>query len=79
MAHCPANKPRLTERSAGVYSLQGDVFFGLQPDELMPLLERFYRERAHEKLLVRVRHWQRETGLQATGACIRHFQSRWAS
>ncbi|KPX06784.1 YgjP family zinc-dependent metalloprotease [Pseudomonas savastanoi] len=48
-------------------------------DVLMPLLERFYRDRAHEKLLVRVRHWQRETGLQASGARIRHFQSRWAS
>lgn len=51
----------------------------IHPDALMPLLERFYRERAHEKLLVRVRYWQRETGLQATGARIRHFQSRWAS
>ena len=29
--------------------------------------------------MVRVRHWQRETGLQANGARIRHFQSRWAS
>lgn len=51
----------------------------IHPDVLMPLLERFYRERAQEKLMVRVRHWQRETGLQATGTRIRHFQSRWAS
>ncbi|MDF5959345.1 SprT family zinc-dependent metalloprotease [Pseudomonas aeruginosa] len=51
----------------------------IHPDALMPLLERFYRERAHEKLSFRVRHWQRETGLQAAGIRIRHFQSRWAS
>lgn len=43
------------------------------------LLEGFYAERAEEKLLARVRHWERETGLSSGGACIRHFQSRWAS
>ncbi|MEX3785028.1 SprT family zinc-dependent metalloprotease [Paraburkholderia sp. BR14374] len=48
-------------------------------DALVPLLESFYRERAEEKLLPRVRHWERETGLKAAGAFIRHFQSRWAS
>lgn len=46
---------------------------------LQPLLDRFYRERAHEKLLMRVRHWERQTGLRALGARIRHFQNRWAS
>lgn len=51
----------------------------IHPDLLMPFLEAFYRERASEKLLVRLRYWQRETGLQATSARIRHFQSRWAS
>lgn len=51
----------------------------IEPDALGPLLESFYRERAHEKLLVRVRHWERQMGLQAKGARIRHFQSRWAS
>jgi predicted metal-dependent hydrolase len=71
-------KPRLTF-TASRFIVENPDGTGIQPDALMPLLERFYRERAHEKLLVRVRHWQRETGLQATGARIRHFQSRWAS
>ncbi|NRD81660.1 M48 family metallopeptidase [Burkholderia pseudomallei] len=49
------------------------------PETVASLLESFYRERAEEKLLPRVRHWERETGLKAAGARIRHFQSRWAS
>ncbi|MCO4879922.1 SprT family zinc-dependent metalloprotease [Paraburkholderia caribensis] len=48
-------------------------------DAISSLLESFYRERAHEKLLQRVRHWERQTGLQSSGARIRHFESRWAS
>jgi predicted metal-dependent hydrolase len=52
---------------------------GIRPEALMPVLERFYRERAHEKLLVRVRYWERQTGLHALGVRVRHFQSRWAS
>lgn len=71
-------KPRLTF-TASRFIVDNPDGASILPDALMPLLERFYRERAHEKLLVRVRHWQRETGLQATGARIRHFQSRWAS
>ena len=51
----------------------------LAHEAIMPLLEGFYRERAEEKLLPRVRHWERETGLKAAGVHIRHFQSRWAS
>jgi predicted metal-dependent hydrolase len=51
----------------------------IAPEVVTPLLEGFYRERAEEKLLPRVRHWERETGLKAAGARIRHFQSRWAS
>jgi predicted metal-dependent hydrolase len=51
----------------------------IHPDVLMPVLESFYRDRAHEKLLVRVRHWERQTELKARGARVRHFQSRWAS
>ncbi len=46
---------------------------------LGPLLMDFYRERAYDRLLVRVRHWERQSGLQARGARIRVFQSRWAS
>lgn len=71
-------KPRLTF-TASRFIVDNPDDASILPDVLMPLLERFYRDRAHEKLLVRVRHWQRETGLQANGARIRHFQSRWAS
>ena len=71
-------KPRLTF-TASRFIVDNPDGASIQPDALMPLLERFYRERAQEKLMVRVRHWQRETGLQATGTRIRHFQSRWAS
>lgn len=51
----------------------------IAPEVVEQLLEGFYRERAEEKLLSRVRHWERETGLKSAGARIRHFQSRWAS
>lgn len=71
-------KPRLTF-TASRFIVDNPDGASIHPDVLMPLLERFYRERAQEKLMVRVRHWQRETGLQATGTRIRHFQSRWAS
>ena len=71
-------KPRLTF-TASRFIVDNPDSASIHPDVLMPLLERFYRERAQEKLMVRVRHWQRETGLQASGARIRHFQSRWAS
>jgi predicted metal-dependent hydrolase len=71
-------KSRLTF-TASRFIVENPDGASIHPDVLMPLLELFYRERAHEKLMVRVRHWQRETGLQASGARIRHFQSRWAS
>ncbi|MDF3887911.1 SprT family zinc-dependent metalloprotease [Cupriavidus basilensis] len=51
----------------------------ITPEAIAPLLESFYRARAEERLLPRVYHWERETGLTAAGARIRHFQSRWAS
>jgi predicted metal-dependent hydrolase len=71
-------KPRLTF-TASRFIVDNPDGVSIYPDALLPLLERFYRERAQEKLKVRVRRWQRETGLQATGTRIRHFQSRWAS
>lgn len=71
-------KPQLTF-TASRFIVDNPDGASIYPDALLPLLERFYRERAQEKLKVRVRHWQRETGLQATGTRIRHFQSRWAS
>jgi predicted metal-dependent hydrolase len=48
-------------------------------EALAPLLDAFYRSRAEEKLLARVRQWEQRSGLRAAGARIKHFQSRWAS
>lgn len=77
--HTPAaSKPSL-RFTASRFIIDHPGGTSLQPDTLMPLLERFYRERANDKLLSRVRHWERQTGLKATGARIRLFQSRWAS
>ena len=52
-------KPQLTF-TASRFIVDNPDGVSVPPDTLMPLLERFYRERAHEKLLVRVRHWQRD-------------------
>lgn len=77
--HAPKlTKLRLTF-TASRFVIENPDGASIQPDRLMPILESFYRERAHEKLLARVRHWERETGLHAMGARIHHFQSRWAS
>lgn len=51
----------------------------LSPEVLSPLLTGFYRERAEERLPVRVRHWERQTRLNCRAVHIRSFQSRWAS
>lgn len=71
-------RPRLTF-TASRFIVEHPDGLSILPEALAPLLERFYRERANEKLLQRVRHWERQTGLQSRGARIRHFQSRWAS
>lgn len=77
--HVPdALKPRLAF-TASRFIVDNPEGLSIHPDALMPMLEQFYRDRAHEKLPLRVRHWQRETGLLAAGVRIRHFQSRWAS
>jgi len=71
-------KPRLTF-TASRFVVENPSGTCIQPAALMSVLESFYRDRAHEKLLVRVRHWERQTELKARGARVRHFQSRWAS
>jgi predicted metal-dependent hydrolase len=77
--HCPElTKPRLNF-TASRFIIENPDGLVIQSDALMPSLEQFYRERAHEKLPVRVRFWERQTGLQACGTRIRYFQSRWAS
>lgn len=77
--HTPATSKPSLRFTASRFIIDNPSGPSIQPDTLMPLLERFYRERANDKLLVRVRHWERQTGLKATGTRIRHFQSRWAS
>ncbi|MCY1198429.1 hypothetical protein D9M68_134920 [compost metagenome] len=71
-------QPRLTF-TASRFIVEHPDSLSIPAEALAPLLESFYRERAQEKLLQRVRHWERQTGLQSRGARIRHFQSRWAS
>lgn len=71
-------EPKLTF-TASRFVIENPGGMCIEPDALSPLLEGFYRERAQEKLLVRVRHWERQMGVQANGARIRLFQSRWAS
>ena len=70
--------PRLTFTAAR-FVVENPDGINIPIAALMPVLESFYRDRAHEKLLVRVRHWERQTELKAWGARVRHFQSRWAS
>lgn len=65
--------------TASRFVIENPAGRSISPEALSPLLTAFYRDRAHEKLLARVRHWERHSGLQARGARIRHFQSRWAS
>jgi len=77
--HTPALTAPLLAFTASRFVVECPWGSAITPDAMAPLLECFYRERAEEKLLPRVRHWERETGLKAAGACIRHFQSRWAS
>ena len=77
--HTPdSDKPRLTF-TASRFIIENPDGLSIQPETLAPLMERFYRERAHEKLLVRVRHWERQTGMRAHDARVRLFQNRWAS
>lgn len=77
--HMPAlTTPRLAF-TASRFVVECPWGSAITPEAVAPLLESFYRERAEEKLLPRVRHWERETGLKAVGARVRHFQSRWAS
>jgi len=70
--------PRLTF-TASRFVVESPAGISIQSAVLMPLLEAFYRDRAHEKLQVRVRHWERQTELKARGVRVRHFDSRWAS
>lgn len=71
-------KPQL-KFTASRFVIQNPDGASIHQDRLTPLLLDFYRDRAQDRLLARVRHWERLSGLQAQGARIRIFQSRWAS
>ena len=42
-------------------------------------LEYFYQQKAQQKLGSRIRHWQRETGLEAMFWRVKPFEARWAN
>lgn len=71
-------KPQL-RFTASRFVIENPYGQSISQEDLSPLLLEFYRERAQERLLARVRHWERQSGLQARDARIRVFQSRWAS
>ncbi|SFP67659.1 hypothetical protein SAMN05216229_104274 [Geopseudomonas sagittaria] len=77
--HTPDLASPMLTFTASRFVIDSPEGVSIQPGALIPLLDNFYRERAQEKLPARVRHWERQTGLQSQGARIRHFQSRWAS
>lgn len=77
--HNPALLAPTLTFTASRFVIQCPSGRSIEPEALSVLLASFYRDRAHERLLSRVRHWERLTGLQARGARIRLFQSRWAS
>lgn len=70
--------PRLSF-TASRFVIESPTGRSISQEDLGPLLMEFYRERAHERLLARVRHWERQTSLLAQGARIRVFQSRWGN
>lgn len=51
----------------------------IRPQILGPVLLEFLKVRAMEKLIPRVRYWERQTGLQSTMVRIQVFKTRWAS
>lgn len=42
-------------------------------------LERFYKRKALEKIAIRLRYWQKETGLAAKIFRVKSFEARWAN
>ncbi len=58
--------PRLAF-TASRFVIENPTGRSISLETLAPLMANFYRERAEEKLLVRVRHWERQTGLKAHG------------
>ncbi|WP_067518142.1 M48 family metallopeptidase [Endozoicomonas ascidiicola] len=72
------SKPVIRFRNSRFYiqSTEGNY---LSRSLLKAALDVFFREKAKEKLMPRIRHWQRQTGLQALSSGLHRFKGRWAS
>lgn len=79
VCHAPTLATARLAFTAARFVIHNPTGRSMAQHQLEPLLEDFYSARAHSKLLLRVRYWERQTGLQATLARIRVFQNRWAS
>lgn len=77
--HAPELAQPTLHFTASRFVVENPAGRSIGTETLAPLLNAFYQDRAHEKLLARVRHWERLSGLQTCGARIRAFQRRWAS
>ena len=77
--YAPTLAHAVLQFTASRFIIESPAGRSISSEVLESLLNAFYREKAHEKLLSRVRYWERQSGLQARGVRIRHFQSRWAS
>jgi predicted metal-dependent hydrolase len=77
--HTPSSIQPTLRFTASRFVIENPAGRSIGAKALAPMLLSFYRDRAHEKLLARVRQWERVSGLHARGARIRNFQSRWAS
>ncbi|MBO9492527.1 M48 family metallopeptidase [Thalassotalea sp. G20_0] len=72
------SKPMISFRNSRFF-IQSPEGNSLSRSALKTALDAFYRIKAKEKLMPRVRHWQRETGLQAVSVGLFKFKGRWAS
>lgn len=58
--------------TASRFIVQTPLGISVEPEQLQPLLDSLYRERAREKFPARVRrHWELKTGFKANGIRIR--------
>ncbi|MTI12154.1 M48 family metallopeptidase [Sansalvadorimonas verongulae] len=72
------SQPRIMFRNSRFY-IQSPEGGSISKQALKEARNQFYRDRAKDKLFPRIRHWQRQTGLQALSARLHAFRGRWAS
>ncbi|WP_028449430.1 YgjP family zinc-dependent metalloprotease [Chitinibacter tainanensis] len=77
--HQPEAKSVTLRFTASRFVIENPAGLSITNEQLAPFLTRFYMERAHSKLLPRLRYWEKKTGLLSRGGRIKHFQGRWAS